>query len=775
MRLLDIETGELSHQTHAAAAPPYAAVPYCWDFDIIPPEDPKTSHFDGFKAPRLPEWLDSPTILGARSKAKSFGVDKIWIGSLCIDKSSSADLSDAINSMFDIYQNCRVCLVRLGDVSFDDPVECIDRTQWRKRVWVLQELIAPPDIQFYDRDWTRIGTKQSLLPCLSRVLQIDRAALEDSECLDDFSIGRRMSWAAGLSADRPEDVAYSLLGIFGVSIPIIYGEGSRAFLRLQEEISKYTDDSTLFAWQSTGDQRYRGLFARFPSEFSHFRVDSLPEPLQIRGTMQMVSAGLLIHDVFEGDSANATPLLCLMRNIKEGDGTAGMGIPLKAWKNTYVRSTPHLLNISELPKGTARTICIRRDLNARTSQLIATEDYNRSQSTERIRGKKRDTDRTSPVRRSAPDVLDLSREECTKLGTCSFSRFEPVSPDTMKSSVLSCQMTSAMPRNRTSMGDQGSIFSGATTGTVLKGGLVEDETSSKDLAMEDSDYSSDYSSDVSSDSGSESEDLESTDTVFPILGDKHPLARYTDELVAEALRHFTEWPSPIRKRNKGKPVIKKRKKNADVEWDHIDSVSDSEDSGSESGAHAKTRLFACPCQLRNPGQCQNCIKHGGFPTIRHLTRHLLAAHRKPYYCPRCYEIFALSATCDDHIRQRCCILRRPQDVEGLSNAQMKRLSRRPDTSLSREEQWYSIWATIFPDDERPETPYFLTSTESYMRSLRDFWAQKGFEIVSNFIARQEVHGARMQRSRVVMQALQQRVLDRMVDEVIQRCSKKGSG
>jgi hypothetical protein len=140
-------------------------------------------------------------------------------------------------------------------------------------------LIAPEVVEFYDRGWQFRGTKSVLRREISHITGIDVAILEDSELLPTVAVGRRMSWASERETTKLEDRAYSLLGIFGINMPLIYGENEKAFLRLQEEIAKRSNDLSLFAWTAHMDGRrgihreheYRGIFARTPAEFSNCR------------------------------------------------------------------------------------------------------------------------------------------------------------------------------------------------------------------------------------------------------------------------------------------------------------------------------------------------------------------------------------------------------------------------------------------------------------------------------------------------------------------------
>ncbi|EEU34062.1 uncharacterized protein NECHADRAFT_28132, partial [Fusarium vanettenii 77-13-4] len=188
--------------------------------------------------------------------ANNMGLDYAWVDTCCIDKTSSAELSEAINSMFSWYRDSKICFVYLctrkhepqlhtsGNLLDDE----LASYKWFQRGWTLQELIAPSHMSFFNEDWEILGTKESLRDHLARITGIDTVVLKSVETLQNINIGKRFSWAAKRETKRVEDIAYCLLGIFGINMPLLYGEGSRAFIRLQEEIARSTNDLTLFAW-----------------------------------------------------------------------------------------------------------------------------------------------------------------------------------------------------------------------------------------------------------------------------------------------------------------------------------------------------------------------------------------------------------------------------------------------------------------------------------------------------------------------------------------------
>lgn len=165
--------------------------------------------------------------------------------SCCIDKTSTAELSESINSMFRWYQKAKICYAYLEDV---DDVSELGRSRWFTRGWTLQELIAPKDVSFYSTNWTFLGSKSDLRDNLAAITGISQDVLSGASESWHECIATRMRWAANRQTTCLEDMAYCLLGIFDVQMPLLYGEGKRAFTRLQQEIMRGSDDQSLFAW-----------------------------------------------------------------------------------------------------------------------------------------------------------------------------------------------------------------------------------------------------------------------------------------------------------------------------------------------------------------------------------------------------------------------------------------------------------------------------------------------------------------------------------------------
>ncbi|RWA09760.1 hypothetical protein EKO27_g5350 [Xylaria grammica] len=266
MRLINTRTLRLHEVTEAERAP-YAILSHTW-------EEEEVSFQDFQDRDRAEKKKGYAKIKEVCRIASSRGLPYAWVDTCCIDKSSSAELSEAINSMFRWYQESDVCVVFLSDLQpskkpdVDFPRQ-FPACRWLTRGFTLQELIAPPMVSFYDSSWNYRGTKLGWKSLISDVTRIDSTILQDPEGLTSIPVGRRMSWAAKRNTTRQEDLAYCLLGIFDVNMPLIYGEGAKAFTRLQEEIAKQTCDLSLFAWKQDGpDPPFRGILAKSPEEFA---------------------------------------------------------------------------------------------------------------------------------------------------------------------------------------------------------------------------------------------------------------------------------------------------------------------------------------------------------------------------------------------------------------------------------------------------------------------------------------------------------------------------
>ncbi|KAH7407328.1 heterokaryon incompatibility protein-domain-containing protein [Cadophora sp. MPI-SDFR-AT-0126] len=177
------------------------------------------------------------------------GLRYFWVDTCCIDKSNNNELSEAINSMFRWYQNAARCYVYLSDVLASECEEygqqselvwqsAFRASRWFTRGWTLQELLAPVSVEFFTKDGRRLGDKRSLEQLVHEITGIALTALRGSVTLPEFDVEERFKWAETRQTTREEDWVYCLLGIFGVFMPLLYGEGKEnAVRRLKKEIT----------------------------------------------------------------------------------------------------------------------------------------------------------------------------------------------------------------------------------------------------------------------------------------------------------------------------------------------------------------------------------------------------------------------------------------------------------------------------------------------------------------------------------------------------------
>ena len=260
----------------------YSILSHVWDAEEQSFQDLKSIHARCAESGESPHDLVSEKIRKCCEVAAQRGYKWVWIDTCCIDKTSSAELSETINSMYHYYALSMVCFAYLRDVSISDESRMdrlqFEKSEWHRRGWTLQELVAPRTVLFLSQDWRWVGSKASHAFDLERITRIPGPILRLQLRPSEVSIAQRMSWAANRRTTRLEDEAYCLLGIFDINMPTLYGEGRKAFRRLQEEIMKASPDTTLFAWGDIIDLQWRtpvklpgggasGFFATSPAAY----------------------------------------------------------------------------------------------------------------------------------------------------------------------------------------------------------------------------------------------------------------------------------------------------------------------------------------------------------------------------------------------------------------------------------------------------------------------------------------------------------------------------
>jgi hypothetical protein len=171
--------------------------------------------------------------------------------------------------MYRWYEKAALCFVFLADYTTGDGESRLSECRWFTRGFTLQELLAPQTVMFFDSKLNTLGTRSSLAHKIAAFTHIASTYLLDHDSCRTASVAQRMSWASRRQTSRSEDIAYSLLGLFNVNMPLLYGEGAlQAFRRLQYEIIAQSTDESIFAWTSETADGRRGMFANSPSEFA---------------------------------------------------------------------------------------------------------------------------------------------------------------------------------------------------------------------------------------------------------------------------------------------------------------------------------------------------------------------------------------------------------------------------------------------------------------------------------------------------------------------------
>ena len=299
-------------------------------------------------------------ILDTCAQTRRDGYEWMWVDTCCIDKRSSAELSEAINSMYRWYANSRVCYVYLHDVHDSFPTRMDNKEyyksdgwpEWFSRGWTLQEMIAPSNVQFFNTNWTCIGDKHALARTLAEITRVPEHILKEGLDGNRPCVAQIFSWASRRKTSRVEDRAYSLMGLLDVNIPMLYGEGKKAFHRLQLEIIRTSNDQSIFAWTSNPfGGRTSSVLADNPSffqncseielmdhdEFIQFVRDKILEELSqdsfgvFPTTDRGIHIWMLLSSYRGSDSLFRAYLPC------RGPSQQAVTIELVLWKSNYYR------------------------------------------------------------------------------------------------------------------------------------------------------------------------------------------------------------------------------------------------------------------------------------------------------------------------------------------------------------------------------------------------------------------------------------------------------
>jgi len=744
----------------------------------------------------------SPTHHGCR-KARAHNIRHLWVSALCVDHLSSAEISEAVTSSFSRIYSAAVCIVHLRDlvpaetpwsvsgvdaeVPPPDLEEALSRCCWFRGIWAVLELIASRRVEFFDQEWNlrlvkSAATPKGWLEMLSRVSGIDIAVLNSRDRLFDISLGRRLSWACGRSASRPEDVAYALAGICGVGGHLTprYGEGGRAaFLRLQEKILKTTTDMSILAWKrASADENaerndrvqiFSGILADSPDDFRHFLLHpAAASPFESQCEITSNNRGLclrapLVRD--QRDPGNSNAVLVLNKSWRSREGSDLVCIALQEIEpGLFVRSSARNLVRFQLRKEkiAIRCICVCRVLDARITRQLYEE-----QGSARVPG----------WIDSVPEYM-LDREDARP------RKSETASPISTAANPPPFQLSSL---------------------TMAAGGRRPSKRRANEMV--DPHSEDDCSSNGGSTVGSE-DDILLFDSLpeKPVLLDAdHPYRLVLQELVclginawrdekrsalycASKVEHqATTSPKlgvtigtvsiPIRRHKRTRTLESGAACGVDNEIStYVDETDcDEPDTVIIRAKSLSNDLVACPFYRLDPVRHHKCMRELELPNTRSAKQHVIVDHRLPHYCPVCNSVFESANERDAHIVSRTCTKPEspPEPLQGVSETQIEEISQlgtgrqhrigkatgsdskaktkvkgsgktaktaeQSESPSSPEvDKWFELWDILFPHIPRPGLVYLSAPRERELVSMRRFWRRTGPELVANVLQGREM-------------------------------------
>ena len=362
--------------------PEYAILSHTWDeeeilFADVMRNPQNASLMKGFRK-----------IEKAAERARLDGHTYIWIDTCCIRKESSAELQEAINSMYIWYERAVVCYAYLFDVHHlalegekeqeEEGFEtALQRSKWFTRGWCLQELLAPRIVVFFSSKWTKIGTKASMAKLIASITSIDVDYLTGLKSIRSASVAKKMSWAAHRQTRRIEDTAYCLMGIFSVNMTMLYGEGSKAFLRLQKRIWKQYEDQSLFMWfdPRMDPNTPHGLLADSPAVFATTGHCYPFENIEDKSPLEMTSKGVRVYlrVKYSGKSCYEAALNCppaLFPRHVTGNNTSIYLRKLDWGVGQFVRVQCNYLGHLRADEGSLQTVFIPQQIHERNIEHI---------------------------------------------------------------------------------------------------------------------------------------------------------------------------------------------------------------------------------------------------------------------------------------------------------------------------------------------------------------------------------------------------------------------
>ncbi|KAG2353482.1 heterokaryon incompatibility protein-domain-containing protein [Suillus spraguei] len=188
--------------------------------------------------------------------ARDKGYRWAWVDTCCIDQTNNVEVQQSVNSMFIWYRHSTLTIIYLSDVPPSSQPGALANSAWNTRGWTVQEFLAPRLVLFYQKDWSPYLDDRSPNHKDSLVImkEMGDATGIDAQALIAFRPGMRdarekLQWVSARVTTWQEDIAYSLFGIFGVRLPVIYGEKKQSALgRLLQEVVAQSGDISALDW-----------------------------------------------------------------------------------------------------------------------------------------------------------------------------------------------------------------------------------------------------------------------------------------------------------------------------------------------------------------------------------------------------------------------------------------------------------------------------------------------------------------------------------------------
>jgi hypothetical protein len=784
----------------------------------------------------------SRSILQGCREAQTRNVSHLWTNSLCVDHSSSAEIAESVTASFNRIWSATICIVYLEDLAAPETTDAIpapvvdaetpppgleeelSRCRWFRGIWELQDLAASRHIAFFDQNWNLRCVKSSTTPylwldMLARVSGVEAAVLADRDKLFDISLGRRLSWASGRFAIRPEDAAYALAGICGIGGHMAprYGEGGpAAFRRLQIKILKTTTDLSILAWQGIcGDENrgtnrkfgleqvFSGILADSPDEFRHFASNpAAASPFQSQCEITFNNRGMSIRGplvAHDKTQPSGNVVLVLNWSTSSLENSILIGIKLQEVEpGLFLRKSPWNLMRYRLRKDeiTIRHICVWREIDGRAArQLLEKLEISRAST------------RMDDVPGHGLEFEDRRR-----------ARDSDVFVDTVSGEAL--------PRRQSARG--------STMETTRGSGInraPQNRRPSKRSATEMIDPHLDE--DPSSSDGSSEDDILLFDSLpeKPVFLDAdHPFCTVLSQLVDHGLKAWRDEktsaadcagkekdsiassPSlratigpisiPIRQRKRARTA---RRDAACADQDDNPSYMGETDSDAGDMIVIRPEMrprdpLVCPFYRLDPLRHRKCLCELDFPDTRSVKQHIIVDHRLPQYCPVCYCVFESAVKRDAHIVLRSCLepTTLPEPFQGVSETQIEEISqrgsrkqrrnaksknrsdimvgglrgaRKPSTKYvghwkatanHEEERWFELWDMLFPHSLRPASARSWTSHEREVESIKRFWRASGPVLVTRLLKEHGMFRREDLGEEAALAALHSSVLDAML-------------